>query len=371
MRLLIFNWRDIKNPKSGGAEVLTHQMAKRWAEKGHRIVIFSSFFKGAKREEVLDNVKIIRAGNSLSVYWQAYRYYKRFFKGKFDIIIDEINTIPFFTTLYVKEPLIAHINQLAKEVWFYESCLPLAMLGYLIEPLILKLYRSRPVITISRSTKEDLLRLGFKKERIFVIPMGIGFEPLEVLAEKEKEPTLIYVGRLKKSKRVHHIIKAFRLIKERIPFCKLWIVGNGDPRYKKRLYQMAKGLDNIEFFHNISDKDKLDLMKKAHAIIVTSVREGWGLIVTEANAMGTPAIGYKVAGLKDSIKDNINGVFSKENNPQSLSDCLIDFLNNDHFKRELSEKSLEDSRSYNWDNTAVEGLRIIEAIYSKDKNSNK
>ncbi len=368
MRFLIFNWRDIKNPKSGGAEVLTHQMAKRWAEKGHRIVIFSSFFKGAKREEVLDNVKIIRAGNSLSVYWQAYRYYKRFFKGKFDIIIDEINTIPFFTTLYVKEPLIAHINQLAKEVWFYESCLPLAMLGYLIEPLILKLYRSRPVITISRSTKEDLLRLGFKKERIFVIPMGIGFEPLEVLAEKEKEPTLIYVGRLKKSKRVHHIIKAFRLIKERIPFCKLWIVGNGDPRYKKGLYQMAKGLDNIEFFHNISDKDKLDLMKRAHAIIVTSVREGWGLIVTEANAMGTPAIGYKVAGLKDSIEEGVNGLFTEENNSYALSQTIIEFLKNKKLQTTISKSSLNSSKRYDWDKTATKFLEVISQISSSKFN---
>ena len=368
MRFLIFNWRDIKNPKSGGAEVLTHQMAKRWAEKGHRIVIFSSFFKGAKREEVLDNVKIIRAGNSLSVYWQAYRYYKRFFKGKFDIIIDEINTIPFFTILYVKEPLIAHINQLAKEVWFYESCLPLAMLGYLIEPLILKLYRSRPVITISRSTKEDLLRLGFKEERIFVIPMGIGFEPLEVLAEKEKEPTLIYVGRLKKSKRVHHIIKAFRLIKERIPFCKLWIVGNGDPRYKKGLYQMAKGLDNIEFFHNISDKDKLDLMKKAHAIIVTSVREGWGLIVTEANAMGTPAIGYKVAGLKDSIEEGVNGLFTEENNSYALSQTIIEFLKNKKLQTTISKSSLNSSKRYDWDKTATKFLEVISQVSSSKFN---
>ncbi|MFH1856885.1 MAG: glycosyltransferase family 4 protein, partial [Candidatus Omnitrophota bacterium] len=209
MKILYFNWRDIKNPKSGGAEVLSHELAKRWAEKGHEVVFFSAYFKGAKREEVVDNVKIIRAGNAVTVYWQAYCYYEKFFRGKFDVIIDEINTIPFFTPLYVKETVICHINQLAREVWFYESPLPVAVCGYLAESWMLKPYKKQLMITISESTKDDLVGLGFNKDKIFIIPMGIDFKPLEKVLEKENKPTVLYVGRLKKSKRVHHIIEAF------------------------------------------------------------------------------------------------------------------------------------------------------------------
>jgi glycosyltransferase involved in cell wall biosynthesis len=362
MKILIFNWRDIKNPLAGGAEVLTHQVAKRWVCKGHEVVLFSSFFKGAKKQEVIEGVKIIRAGNRISVYWQAYRYYKRFFKGQFDVVIDEINTIPFFTSFYIKEPVICHINQLAKEVWFYESHLPLSLLGYLAEPLILKLYKKNIVITISQSTKEDLLKLGFEEKKIFIIPMGIDFEPFGDVVEKEKEPTLIYVGRLKKSKRVHHIIKAFKIVKEKIPTVKLWIVGDGDFKYKKVLYQMAKGLNNIEFYCALGDGDKLELMRKAHALIVTSIREGWGLVVTEANACGTPAVVYDVPGLRDSTKDKVTGLLCKENNPHALSNVILELLNNKKLREDLARNALKFSSKFGWDRTAEESLKFLEEV---------
>lgn len=368
MKILIFNWRDIKNPKSGGAEILTHQMAKRWAKAGHRVVLFSSYFKGAKKEEIIDDVKIIRAGGRVSVYWQAYRYYKKFFKGQFDVIIDEINTIPFSTTLYAKEPIICHINQLAKEVWFYESCLPLAIFGYLIEPLILKLYRKNVVITISQSTKDDLVKMGFDEKRIFVIPMGIDFKPLDMIAEKEEDPTLIYVGRLKKSKRVHHIIKAFNLVKEEIPTCKLWIVGDGDPRYENSLKKLVArhNLKGVTFCKRVSNEKKLELMKRSHAIIVASVREGWGLIVTEANAVGTPAICYNVAGLRDSTIENVTGLLCKENNPSNLAKVILNFLQDKNLRNSLSKTALEKSRNFSWDRTNKESWQVLERIANNE-----
>ena len=131
---------------------------------------------------------------------------------------------------------------------------------------------------------------------------------------------------------------------------------------------MAKGLDNIEFFHNISDKDKLDLMKRAHAIIVTSVREGWGLIVTEANAMGTPAIGYKVAGLKDSIEEGVNGLFTEENNSYALSQTIIEFLKNKKLQTTISKSSLNSSKRYDWDKTATKFLEVISQVSSSKFN---
>lgn len=369
MKILIFNWRDIKNPLAGGAEVLTHQLAKKWSQQGHQVVLFSSFFKGALKEEDVDNVRIIRAGNRLTVYWQAYRYYSRVFKGHFDIIIDEINTIPFFTIFYSKEPVVCHINQLAKEVWFYESFFPLALLGYLLEPVFLLCYRKKPVITISQSTKDDLLRLGFEKEKMFIIPMGIDFNPLEAAAEKEASPTIIYVGRLKKSKRVHHIIQAFRVLKKEIPECKLWIVGSGDLKYEKKLYRLARGLEGVKFFHQADDKEKLDLMKRAHVLAAASIREGWGLVVTEANAMGTPAVGYRVPGLKDSIKDAVNGFLCKKNTPEELSALIAKLLKNKESYFAMAKNALELSKEYTWLNTSIKGMLAINEILNLGLNN--
>ena len=362
MKILILNWRDIKNPRAGGAEVLTHELAKGWVTAGHEVTFFSSFFKGAKKRENVDGVNIIRAGNAISVYWQAYSYYKKEFKGKFDLIVDEINTIPFFSNIYAKEKVICHINQLAKEVWFYESVFPVSLFGYLIEPFLIKSYNNNDVITISNSTKDDLINLGFKENRISLIPMGIEFKPLNSLPEKEELPTLIYVGRLKKSKRVHHIIEAYKLAKAKQPNLKLWIVGNGDAAYKSSLYKVAKEEAGIKFFHNLNNKDKLRLMSLAHLIVVASVREGWGLIVTEANAMGTPALTYDVPGLRDSNKDGLTGFVCKENNPKCLSDEIIRFFDDQKLICKLSEQALEDSKQYSWQRTVEESLEIINKL---------
>src|SRR5665811_1558618 len=96
MDILLYNWRDIKNPEAGGAEVFTHENAKRWVEKGHNITWFTSVFPGCKKEEIIDGVNIIRDGGKFTVYLKAREYYQKQFKGKFDVIIDEINTMPFF-----------------------------------------------------------------------------------------------------------------------------------------------------------------------------------------------------------------------------------------------------------------------------------
>ena len=363
MKILILNWRDIKNPRAGGAEVLTHELAKGWVVAGHEVTFFSSFFKGAKKRETVDGVDVIRAGNAISVYWQAYVYYKKEFKGKFDLIIDEINTVPFFSNSYAKEKVVCHINQLAREVWFYESVFPVSLFGYFIEPFFLNKYRNNDVITISKSTKDDLINIGFREDKIKIIPMGIGFKPLDNLPEKEESPTLIYVGRLKKSKRVHHIIEAYKLAKVKQPQLKLWIVGNGDKSYKEYLYKLTKNERGIKFFHNLNNKDKLRLMSLAHLIVVTSVREGWGLIVTEANAMGTSALTYNVPGLRDSNKHEFTGLVCTENNPLILSSEIIRFFNDQKLKCRLSEQALEDSKQYSWQRTVQESLAIINNIY--------
>jgi glycosyltransferase involved in cell wall biosynthesis len=362
MKILIYNWRDIKNPKAGGAEVLTHELAKGWVDSGHEVTYFSSSFKGAKKREKIDGIDIIRAGNAISVYWQGYIYYKKEFKGKFDLIIDEINTIPFFTCLYARQKIVVHINQLAKEVWFYESIFPVSLIGYLLEPLFLKLYKKDDVITISQSTKTDLIDLGFKEDKINIIPMGIEFEPLKEIPNKEAEPTLIYVGRLKKSKRVHHIIKAYKEAKQQISGLRLWIVGNGDRSYKDYLYNLAQDEGAIEFFHNLDNQDKLRRMSLAHLIVVTSAREGWGLIVTEANAMGTPALTYDVPGLRDSNKNKKTGIVPLENNPRCLSHEMVRFFKDKVLMEKLSKAALEDSRKYSWDRTVKESLEVVEDI---------
>lgn len=363
MRILLFNWRDIKNPHAGGAEIFTHEIIKRWAAKGHDVTLFTSKFPGCRLEEKIDNIKIIRDGGKYTVYWKARDHYNKQFKGEFDIVIDEVNTFPFFTPFYVKEPIVCLIHQLAVEFWFYEVKFPFSLFGYILEPYYLKIYRNFPTFTVSESTKHDLLNLGFSD--IYVIPEGLNQKALEKIPEKEKEPTLIYVGRLKRAKRPDHVINVFKLVKEEISNAKLWIVGDG--YFKEDLMKIVKrySLEDVHFFGRVSERKKMELMKKAHVIVVPSIREGWGLIITEANACGTPAIGYNVPGLKDAIKNGETGLLTERNDQKSLAKTILKFFKDNSFREKLTKNALKWSHDFSWDNSASISLKILKKRFKK------
>lgn len=349
MKILIFNWRDTLNPAGGGAEVYLKEIAKRWVQEGYEVTLFCARFAGSLPEEQIDGIKIVRQGNRFTVYWKAYRYYKKIGPGYYDCVIDSINTLPFFTPWFVKDRRIVLIYQLAREVWFYEAPFPFSLFGYLLEPIYLRFYRKENCITISESTYQDLLKLGFRKDMLIVNP-GISIAPLEKIPEKESCPTLIYVGRLKRSKRVHHVLKAFSIVKQTLPKAQLWIVGEGDERYKRRLNKIIQkeNIQDITFWGYVDESKKYELMRRAHLILVASAREGWGIIVIEAAAMGTPAVVYNVPGLRDSAKACGSGIVVTQNQPENLAEESIQLLKDNPRWSELVQKALREAKNFSW-----------------------
>jgi glycosyltransferase involved in cell wall biosynthesis len=361
MKILIFNWRDIYNPHGGGAEVFTQEITKRWIKQRHQVTMFTSSFPGCKREEIIDGVRIIRDGGKISVYSKAKQYYQNFFsQDDYDIIIDEINTRPFFTPYFVNNgtKIVALIHQLAREFWFYETSFPINYIGYhILENRWLKKYVDIPTVTVSDSTKKDLINLGFKN--VFVVSEGITFNPLNQVPKKGKKPTIVFLGRLKSAKRPQYIIKAFEKVIEIIPDAKLNIVGDGPLR--KKLEQIA--CKEVEFFGHVSEKEKIKLLSEAWLLIHPSVREGWGINVIEANACGTPCIAYDVGGLRDSIIDGKTGILIKGNaNIDKLTIAITELLTNKKKRETLTKNALKWSTHFNWDKSAKEFMNVLESI---------
>ena len=358
MKILIFNWRDIRSPHAGGAEIFTHEIAKKWVRDGHEVTLFASRFKGSARQEVVDGVRTVRDGGKYMVYWKARKWYKETFsKEGYDVVIDEINTVPFFTPKFVKEKIVAFIHQLAREFWFYETKFPINLIGYYwLEYRWLGLYKDLPTVTVSNSTKSDLVKIGFKK--VFVVPEGLSMKPLKKLPVKNERPTILFVGRFKKVKKPEDVIKAFAMVKQRIPDALLWMVGDG--YLLEKLRKKYKD-SSIRFFGYVPKQKKLELMRKAWVLAVPGVREGWGLVVTEANAMGTPAVGYNIHGLRDSIKDGKTG-FLVNATPRDLATGLIKILEDVNLRKKLSKNALRDARKYSWNKTAKEFMKVLEMV---------
>jgi glycosyltransferase involved in cell wall biosynthesis len=211
-------------------------------------------------------------------------------------------------------------------------------------------------VTVSNSSKEGLESMGLKK--ILIVPEGVSVTPLSRVPVKASTPLIVFVGRLKRHKLPQHAIEAFTIIKKEVPSAKLWIIGEGYLR--KELEKL--GVKDVTFLGHVKDELKFDILRQAHLILVPATLEGWGLVVTESNAMGTPAVAYDVAGLRDSIIDGKTGILVKDNSPESLARSAISLLNDQDTLSELSFNALSFSRNFSWDNTAQKFDKIIKGM---------
>jgi glycosyltransferase involved in cell wall biosynthesis len=335
---------------AGGAEVFTHEVATRWVNSGHDVTLLSSGFEGGLREEILEGVRVLRQGSKFSVYRRVRERYLQEFQNRSQIAIDEINTRPFLTPRYVnsRTTLCALLFQLAREYWFYETPFPVNLVGrYWLENHWLSLYKNIPTFTISRSTKNDLEALGF--HNVTIVPVGVSTRLSTTVPIKDATPTLIYVGRLTKAKRAGDALRAFAIVRRHLPSARLWVVGDG--YLKKKLERRAP--DGTVFFGKVSEAKKAELLSRAHILIVPSIREGWGLTVTEANAVATPAVGYNVPGLRDSIRNGRTGFCVPFGDVAELARCSLRLLSNADEYRKIAQAALGWAANFTWDRTAA------------------
>ena len=354
IRILVVNWRDVANPDAGGAEAFTHEVTRRWAAWGHEVTLLTSRFRGGRPTETIDGVEIRRVGalRRGSFHLLVQRELSRL--HGYDVVIDEINTLPFLSPLWsdTLPPIVGLIHQLAEDVWDAEMPRPVAAIGRRAEPRMLRMYRDVPVVTISGSTSSDLQRLGFRDVRLVLQGRD---EPPAISAEKEPSPTFLFVGRLTANKRPDHAIDAFRTASEAIPDARLWIIGDGPMKDALR----ERGDAGVEVLGRVSRDELYERMARAHCLLVPSVREGWGLVITEANAVATPAVGYAVAGIRDAIRDGRTGLLVTPGDPQALGRAAADLLLDPERYEQMQIEAERWGTCFSWDLTAELFLEIV------------
>ena len=215
--------------------------------------------------------------------------------GQFDVVIDMVNTVPFLAHEWITDtPVVAFFHQTAEECWHFNAPLPVAMLGrYVLEPRWIRAYRGRRVMVVSQSTADALARFGVHDT--VILPEG--FEPVAVPdVAKEDRPTVVWCARLVPYKRPQDVVEAARIAREQIPDLQVWIMGGGPMLDDLR----ADAPAGVEILGRVDENDKIERMARAHVHVATSAREGWGLVVSEAAALGTPTIAYNTPGLTDS-----------------------------------------------------------------------
>ena len=370
--ILIFNWRDIRHKWAGGAETYVHEIAKKWVAAGHRVTIFSGNDGRNVNYENIDGVQIIRRGNFLTVYlWGI--WYAMTARGRgFNLLVDSENGIPFFTPLFTRLPVFLLVHHVHQDYFRRHLTFPLAQIGQFLEsqatPFV---YRKVPVITVSESSRRDLIDLlGIHPSRISVINPGTDITPAPGVV-KTSHPSFFYLGRIRIYKNIDLAIKAFSGVVKNHPAATLTIAGTGENLGAlKRLAGRLNLGSSVIFTGKISEFEKNKLLTESWVMVQPSSYEGWGMTVIEANACGTPVIASDTAGLRDSVVDQSTGWLTPLGNTDALSanmSLLIDYPQHLEY---LSGNARKWASRFTWQLAADKFMETIRSALAQKPYSN-
>lgn len=365
MNIVWLSWKDINHPQAGGAEIVSNEIRKRLVRDGHKVKLLTARYDDSKEVEVLEDIETYRIGNRFTVYWKAYRYFQNHFRDWPDLVVDEMNTVPFATAFYTKKRTILLTYQLAREVWFYQMQLPFSLLGYLFEPFYLRLISKKYdfVLTESESTRQDLKKYGFSENRTHVFRVGMALPPLKRLQAKKGLTDVLFLGALRPMKRPIHAVKAFEVARDRDPNLRLTVAGDTSSKYARKVKAYilrSRHTDAISLVGRVDPAIREELMRNAGVILVTSIKEGWGLIVTEANSQGTPAIGYDADGLRDSIKHKNTGLLVASGNPTEMGEAILDLFGHPTLYQKYRESAWKWSQEFTFENSYIDFCQYLD-----------
>jgi glycosyltransferase involved in cell wall biosynthesis len=362
MNMLVINWQDINNPLAGGAEIYLFEIFSRLARSGHEVTLLCSGFRGARRSEIIKGIKVVRLGsrnNFNFVVPAALRALLR--HNDFQLIIDDLNKIPFYTPRLVKLPVLALLMHLFRKGIFHEVSLPSAGYVYLMESLIPFAYNNTNFAVLSPSSKQDLLDLGLDGSRIEVIPPGIDLDRFRPDGSKKGQNLILHTGRIKRYKCIDQLLSAAAVLKRRRSDFRVVIVGEGDDRGRlENLTRELKIGDCVRFLGYVPEAGKVILYQQAAVLVETSIKEGWGMIVIEANGCGTPVIAANSPGLRDSVVDGKTGLLYRFGDSDDLV-RKIELVLDDRAERErMGTAGREWARRFSWDGAAGQMLKLIQ-----------
>jgi glycosyltransferase involved in cell wall biosynthesis len=347
VRFLMLNWRDPENPLAGGAERVTRGYLAALAARGHEVFWFANAFEGCTPTTTIDGIQIIRGGGKGTSILEARRWYRQ--QAKFDLVIDQHHGIPWYAPWWCRTNCVAYIHEVLGPIWDAFYRFPWNTIGKTQERWTHWLYRNVTFWTACESTRDDLMQHGVK--RVQIIRYGVHTIALPQLEEKifAAPLQLAVVSRLAPNKRIDHAIRTLAALRDRGITASMKIVGVGEYEPVLRGTVSECRLEKeITFTGALSEGDKDALLRGSHLLLHTSQREGWGLNVIEANAMGTPAAVYPVAGLKESTLDNETGVVARSEDPQLLADRIQELLRDPGLYQRLRVTAWERSKIFHW-----------------------
>jgi glycosyltransferase involved in cell wall biosynthesis len=365
MKVLAVNWRDMRNPEAGGAEVHLHEILAHLVRWGHDATQVSATFDGCAPEDTIDGVRVLRRGKWYDANFSIPRFLRGYLREhRYDVILEDINKLPFFIPRVTDVPVVPVIPHLFGTTVFREANPLIASYVVLLEWFIPRVFKDSTFMVISDSTRDDLIARGIDPGRIEVVLCGLDHERYRNLSlERFAEPTIVHLGRLRKYKSVDVAIKATALVRDRFPRARLVIIGDGP--YRGALERETRRLgmaDAVEFRGFMEHEELVEFLNRSHLLLNTSPKEGWGLTVVEANACGLPVVASNRPGLKDSVIDGETGFLVPYGDAQAFARSALRLLEDSEIWSRMSVRALERVKELTWERCARDTERLLERV---------
>jgi glycosyltransferase involved in cell wall biosynthesis len=363
--VLLLCWRDTGHPQGGGSETYLQRIGEQLAASGIDVTLRTARYAGAPRREVVDGVRISRAGGRYSVYVLALlaMAFNKFWRATPDVVVDTQNGLPFLARLIYGRRVAVLVHHCHREQWPVAGPV-LGRLGWFIESrLSPRVNRRNQYVTVSLPSARDLVALGVGDGRIAVVRNGLDEAPAHTLSgPRAARPRVVVLSRLVPHKQIEDALEAVAELRERIPGLHLDIVGGG--WWRQRLVDHAHRLDMsdaVTFHGHVDDVTKHHVLQSSWVHVLPSRKEGWGLAVVEAAQHKVPTVGYRSSGgLSDSIVDGVTGVLV--DNRAELVDRLEQLLCDPLLRDQLGAKAQVRSVEFSWTQSADAMRTVLEAV---------
>ncbi|MGP4004025.1 glycosyltransferase family 4 protein [Streptomyces sp. 8N706] len=309
-RVVFLARRDLGNPAAGGSELLIDRIAEGLTSYGHQVTLLCGG-PAAYRD-----YRVVSAGGDAGHFLRAKRAFARQV-GDCDLLVEVCNGMPYLAPLWHRGPTLCLVNHVHTDLWGMRYPRPAARLGRRLEHWALAgTHRGNLMVAVSGSTASALHAIGVPRDRIRVVHNGV--EEPGPLRPKSPEPLFLAMGRLVEYKRIDLLLRLWERVRP-VTGGRLVVVGDGPER--QRLEALAG--PGVVFTGRVSEAEKHRLLCEAWLLLHPSLVEGWGLVVTEAAARATPAVGFDIPGLRDSVEAGVTGLLARGESSFAAAWCTL------------------------------------------------
>lgn len=353
MRIVAVSWRDLANPISGGSEILVDRLLSEMQLRGHEVALVCGGPVGERA------YRVVEAGGRFSQYLRAPAVLASQFRD-FDVVIDVANGVPYFSPLWRKGASICLMHHVHDEQWRMHFSRPTAEVGRALECYAMPLvYRDRLFVAVSQSTRDAMERIGVPPTSIRIIESGVdAVAPENLVKARSEEPTFAVLSRFVPHKRVDLVLRAWARVQPHVGG-RLLVIGDGADR-EKLLPLVGPG---VELLGHVGEEEKRDVLSSAWMLVHTAFHEGWGMVVMEAAAVGTPALALDVAGIRDSVVHGVTGVLAPD--LDSLVDAWIALAKDPVRLRRLGDAARKRALERPWSHTIDRYLEVCDEAVAR------